>query len=112
MTIFGGIEVLPQLILQWALIPLALMAMLLGTILAIYERDVKVMLAQSLGGADWLYCAGVWRGDAGGVASGIHPYRQSRHDQRRDVYRARGVGAGNGGADTPITDNELTAWQG
>ena len=47
MTIFGGIEVLPQLILQWALIPLALMAMLLGTILAIYERDVKVMLAQS-----------------------------------------------------------------
>ena len=47
MTIFGGIDVLPQLILQWALIPLALMAMLLGTILAIYERDVKVMLAQS-----------------------------------------------------------------
>lgn len=47
MTIFGGIDVLPQLILEWALIPLALMAMLLGTILAIYERDVKVMLAQS-----------------------------------------------------------------
>ena len=47
MTIFGGIAVLPQLILEWALIPLALMAVLLGTILAIYERDVKVMLAQS-----------------------------------------------------------------
>jgi multicomponent Na+:H+ antiporter subunit D len=47
MTIFGGIDTLPQLILQWVLIPLSLMAILLGTILAIYERDAKLMLAQS-----------------------------------------------------------------
>ena len=47
MTIFGGIDTLPQLILQWVLIPLSLMAVLLGTILAIYERDAKLMLAQS-----------------------------------------------------------------
>jgi len=47
MTIFGGIDTLPQLILQWVLIPLSLMAILLGTILAIYERDAKLLLAQS-----------------------------------------------------------------
>lgn len=47
MTIFGGIADIPLLIMQWVLMPLALMAILLGTILAIYEKDAKFMLAHS-----------------------------------------------------------------
>ena len=47
MTVFGGFSDMPLMIMQWVFIPLALMAILLGTILAIYERDAKMMLAQS-----------------------------------------------------------------
>ncbi|MCG8621491.1 MAG: monovalent cation/H+ antiporter subunit D family protein [Proteobacteria bacterium] len=46
-TVFGSFTVMTGFILQWILIPLALMAILLGTILAIYEKDIKTMLAQS-----------------------------------------------------------------
>ena len=47
MTIFGGFPDMPLMIMQWVFIPLALMAILLGTVLAIYEKDAKMMLAQS-----------------------------------------------------------------
>lgn len=46
-TIFGGLGDTTELILLWVLIPLSLMAMFAGTILAIFEDDVKKMLAQS-----------------------------------------------------------------
>lgn len=47
MTVFGGFPDMPVMIMQWVLMPLALMAILLGTILAIYEKDAKIMLAHS-----------------------------------------------------------------
>ena len=47
LDVFGKVNHMPEVILSWVLIPLSLMAILLGTVLAIYERDVKLMLAQS-----------------------------------------------------------------
>lgn len=46
-TVFAGLPVLTDMVLQSVILPLALMAMFSGTILAIYEQDLKKMLAQS-----------------------------------------------------------------
>ncbi len=46
-TVFAGLEDITDLILYWIIIPMSLMAMFAGTILAIYERDLRLMLAQS-----------------------------------------------------------------
>ena len=46
-TVFEGMPEITGLILNWILIPLSLMAMFAGTILAIFERDLRLMLAQS-----------------------------------------------------------------
>lgn len=46
-TVFEAMPDITGLILNWILIPLSLMAMFAGTILAIYERDLRLMLAQS-----------------------------------------------------------------
>ena len=46
-TVFEAMPEISGLILNWILIPLSLMAMFAGTILAIYERDLRLMLAQS-----------------------------------------------------------------
>lgn len=46
-TIFGDMPDITTLILNWILIPFSVLAMFAGTILAIYERDLRLMLAQS-----------------------------------------------------------------
>ena len=46
-TIFSGLPEVTDLILKWILLPLSIMAMFGGTILAIYEKDLKKLLAQS-----------------------------------------------------------------
>ena len=46
-TIFGGLPDVTDLILKWVILPLSIMAMFAGTILAIYENDLKKLLAQS-----------------------------------------------------------------
>ncbi|MCE2517960.1 MAG: monovalent cation/H+ antiporter subunit D family protein [Alphaproteobacteria bacterium] len=46
-TVFGGLEDVTGLIMTWVLIPLSILAMFAGTILAIFEHDLKKMLAQS-----------------------------------------------------------------
>ena len=46
-TVYGDMPEITGLILNWILIPLSLIAMFVGTILAIYERDLRLMLAQS-----------------------------------------------------------------
>ena len=46
-TVFGGISDVTGLILYWVILPLSLFAMFVGTILAIYEQDLKKLLAQS-----------------------------------------------------------------
>ncbi|MGU9962236.1 MAG: monovalent cation/H+ antiporter subunit D family protein [Candidatus Puniceispirillales bacterium WSBS_2018_MAG_OTU23] len=46
-TVFAGIPDATALILAWVIIPLSLMAMVATTILAIFEHDLKKMLAQS-----------------------------------------------------------------
>lgn len=46
-TVFAGVPDVTSFILTWIIIPLSLVAMFTGTILAIYEDDLKKMLAQS-----------------------------------------------------------------
>jgi len=46
-TIFGGLPDVTDLLLNWVILPLSVMAMFAGTILAIYEHDLKKLLAQS-----------------------------------------------------------------
>ena len=46
-TVYGDMPEITGLILNWILIPLSLIAMFVGTMLAIYERDLRLMLAQS-----------------------------------------------------------------
>ncbi len=46
-TIFAGIDDVGVLILTWIIIPLSLAAIFFGTILAIFERDLRHLLAQS-----------------------------------------------------------------
>jgi multicomponent Na+:H+ antiporter subunit D len=46
-TVAGGVDAAVESILNWVLIPLSLAAIFIGTILAIYENDLKKMLAQS-----------------------------------------------------------------
>ena len=70
-TIFGGFSVMTGFILQWILIPLALMAILLGTILALYEKDVKTMLAQSSVAQIGYIVLGFGLGTAAGLQAGL-----------------------------------------
>jgi multicomponent Na+:H+ antiporter subunit D len=46
-TVYADLPEITGLILTWILIPVSLMAMFAGSILAIYERDLRLMLAQS-----------------------------------------------------------------
>ena len=46
-TIFAGYEATSEIVLTWVVMPLSLAAIFVGTILAIRENDLKVLLAQS-----------------------------------------------------------------
>ena len=70
-SVFGGFTTMTGFILQWILIPLALMAILLGTILAIYERDIKTMLAQSSVAQIGYIVLGFGLGTAVGIQAGL-----------------------------------------
>ena len=73
LTVFAGLPELTILILTWVIIPLSLIAMFSGTILAIYEKDVKKMLAQSSVAQIGYITLGLGFGTAAGVtASFIH----------------------------------------
>ena len=88
MTVFGGFSDMPLMIMQWVFIPLALMAILLGTILAIYERDAKMMLAQSSVAQIGYIVLGFGIATIAGVQAGfIHIL--SCHDQGWYVYWLR-----------------------
>ena len=46
-TIFGGVPEVVALALEWVVVPLSIAGIFVGTIMAIYERDLKKMLAFS-----------------------------------------------------------------
>jgi multicomponent Na+:H+ antiporter subunit D len=46
-TVFGGVPEITGLALQWVIIPLSIAGIFVGTIMAIYEADLKKMLAFS-----------------------------------------------------------------
>ena len=46
-TVFGGVPEVTALALEWVVVPLSIAGIFVGTIMAIYERDLKKMLAFS-----------------------------------------------------------------
>ena len=46
-TVFAGYEATSEIVLTWVVMPLSIAAIFVGTILAIRENDLKVLLAQS-----------------------------------------------------------------
>jgi multicomponent Na+:H+ antiporter subunit D len=72
-TVYGGLPEITGLILTWILIPVSLAAMFAGTILAIYERDLRLMLAQSSIAQIGYIALGLGIGTVGSIgASFIH----------------------------------------
>ena len=70
-TIFGGVEDIGSLILEWVLLPVSVMAMFVGTILAIMETDLKKLLAQSSVAQIGYITLGFSLGNIAGVSAGF-----------------------------------------
>ena len=70
-TIFGGNEDMVPLILGWVLLPLSLVAIFAGTVLAIMENDLKKLLAQSSIAQIGYITLGYSLGNLPGVAAGF-----------------------------------------
>ena len=46
-TLFEGVPAITEIALNYVIIPLSLAGIFVGTIMAIYEKDIKILLAQS-----------------------------------------------------------------
>ena len=70
-TVFAGYEATSELVLTWVVMPLSIAAIFVGTILAIRENDLKVLLAQSSIAQIGYITLGFSLATANGVAAGF-----------------------------------------
>ena len=70
-TVFAGIDDLVGLVLDWVLLPLSLVAIFVGTVLAIMEKSLKKLLAQSSIAQIGYIALGFGIGNIPGVAAGF-----------------------------------------
>ena len=70
-TVFAGVEGMVDLVVEWVLLPLSLMAIFAGTVLAIMESNLKKLLAQSSISQIGYIALGFSLGSAAGAAAGF-----------------------------------------
>lgn len=70
-TVFGGTEDMVTLIMEWVLLPLSIMAIFVGTVLAIMENDLKKLLAQSSIAQIGYITLGLSLGNVLGISAGF-----------------------------------------
>ena len=84
--LFEGVPAITEIALNYVIIPLSLAGIFVGTIMAIYEKDIKILLAQSSVAQIGYISLGFGLASAAGVSRKFHSYCQSRIDQGRSVY--------------------------
>ena len=70
-TIFGGVPEVTALALEWVVVPLSIAGIFVGTIMAIYERDLKKMLAFSSIAQIGYITLGIGIATSAGIAAGF-----------------------------------------
>jgi len=70
-TVFDGLGEVMDMVLAWVLMPLSLMAIFAGTILAIWESDLKKLLAQSSIAQIGYITLGFALGTSAGISAGF-----------------------------------------
>ena len=70
-TIFGGVPEITALALEWVVVPLSIAGIFVGTVMAIYERDLKKMLAFSSIAQIGYITLGIGIATGAGIAAGF-----------------------------------------
>ena len=70
-TIFGGVPEITALALEWVVVPLSVAGIFVGTVMAIYERDLKKMLAFSSIAQIGYITLGIGIATGAGIAAGF-----------------------------------------
>ena len=70
-TVFDGLGEVTSLLLNWVVLPLSLMAIFAGTILAIWEKDLKKLLAQYSIAQIGYITLGLGLGTSAGISAGF-----------------------------------------
>jgi len=70
-TVFEGLGDVTGLLLNWVVLPVSLMAIFAGTILAIWEKDLKKLLAQSSIAQIGYITLGLGLGTSAGISAGF-----------------------------------------
>ena len=85
-TIFGGVDILEAVQISDVLIAMAIVAMFGGSAVAIYQTNIKRMLAYSSLAQIGYMILGLSMNSVLGVSAGLVHFVQSRHDERWIVY--------------------------